>query len=99
LLDYWGRLSYNNPLEACSFIQNRERIRDFERRRLCNVASNAEQTCFVGITVTLQLHFDDGEWPSGKAPGSGPGIRGFESLLPSHSYYVFIRAAVKSNCF
>lgn len=25
-----------------------------------------------------------GEWPSGKAPGFGPGIRGFESLLPSH---------------
>ncbi len=22
--------------------------------------------------------------PSGKAPGSGPGIRGFESLHPSH---------------
>ena len=25
-----------------------------------------------------------GEWPSGKAPGFGPGMRGFESLLPSH---------------
>ena len=24
-----------------------------------------------------------GEWPSGKAPGFGPGIRGFESLRPS----------------
>jgi hypothetical protein len=23
-------------------------------------------------------------WPSGKAPGFGPGIRGFESLHPSH---------------
>ena len=27
-------------------------------------------------------HFN-GTWPSGKAPGFGPGIRGFESLLPS----------------
>lgn len=26
-----------------------------------------------------------GDSPSGKAPGSGPGIRGFESLIPSHS--------------
>ena len=26
----------------------------------------------------------DGEWPSGKAPVFGTGIRGFESLLPSH---------------
>ncbi len=25
----------------------------------------------------------DGMWPSGKAPGFGPGIRGFESLHPS----------------
>ncbi len=25
-----------------------------------------------------------GEWPSGKAPVFGTGIRGFESLLPSH---------------
>ncbi len=25
-----------------------------------------------------------GDSPSGKAPGSGPGIRGFESLIPSH---------------
>lgn len=25
-----------------------------------------------------------GVWPSGKAPGFGPGIRGFESLHPSH---------------
>ncbi len=24
-----------------------------------------------------------GAWPSGKAPGFGPGIRGFESLRPS----------------
>lgn len=27
----------------------------------------------------------NGEWPSGKAPGFGPGIRGFESLLPSQN--------------
>ncbi len=26
-----------------------------------------------------------GDSPSGKAPGSGPGIRGFESLIPSHA--------------
>jgi hypothetical protein len=26
-----------------------------------------------------------GMWPSGKAPGFGPGIRGFESLHPSHA--------------
>lgn len=25
-------------------------------------------------------------WPSGKAPGFGPGIRGFESLHPSQKF-------------
>ena len=30
--------------------------------------------------------YNDGESPSGKAPGFGPGIRGFESLLPSHEF-------------
>lgn len=25
-------------------------------------------------------------WPSGKAPGFGPGIRGFESLHPSQNW-------------
>ncbi len=29
------------------------------------------------------LLVDNGMSPSGKAPGSGPGIRGFESLHPS----------------
>ena len=29
-----------------------------------------------------------GEWPSGKAPGFGPGMRGFESLLPSQNYSI-----------
>ena len=31
-------------------------------------------------------------WPSGKAPGFGPGIRGFESLRPSQ--YKKVRACV-----
>ena len=65
------------------FYQNRERIRDFERRRLCKVVGIAEQTCFVGSITTLQLRFDDGTWPSGKAPVFGTGIRRFESYRPS----------------
>jgi hypothetical protein len=69
-------ISYNNPLTFMVRIQNRERIHGFERRRLCRVANIAERTCFVGNMATLQLRFDDGEWPSGKAPGSGPSIRG-----------------------
>lgn len=28
-----------------------------------------------------------GDSPSGKAPGSGPGIRGFESLIPSQDAF------------
>ena len=32
-----------------------------------------------------------GMWPSGKAPGFGPGIRGFESLHPSHKKETSIR--------
>jgi hypothetical protein len=63
------------------------RIRDFERRRLCGVVNTAEQTCFVGSMATAQLHFDDGTWPSGKAPGFGPGIRRFESYRPSQFDY------------
>ena len=32
-----------------------------------------------------------GDSPSGKAVGSGPTIRGFESLIPSHLYFIIIR--------
>ena len=34
--------------------------------------------------VILSLHKYNGAWPSGKAPVFGTGIRGFESLRPSH---------------
>ena len=37
---------------------------------------------FYSLFVTII--FVVGDSPSGKAPGSGPGIRGFESLIPSH---------------
>jgi hypothetical protein len=40
----------------------------------------------LGFIPESKLILSDGEWPSGKAPGFGPGIRGFESLLPSHFY-------------
>ena len=36
---------------------------------------------FCTLQIIIKTH--NGEWPSGKAPGFGPGIRGFESLLPS----------------
>ena len=37
------------------------------------------------LVLYLLLHIlhTNGVWPSGKAPGFGPGIRGFESLHPS----------------
>ncbi len=37
------------------------------------------------LVLYLLLHIlrNNGVWPSGKAPGFGPGIRGFESLHPS----------------
>ena len=38
---------------------------------------------FVSGFAILSLFNANGDWPSGKAPGSGPGIRGFESLLAS----------------
>ena len=34
------------------------------------------------VALTRVAHI--GPSPSGKAPGFGPGIRGFESLRPSH---------------
>ena len=37
-----------------------------------------------------------GGWPSGKAPGFGPGIRGFESLTPSHITFML---SVKFSSF
>jgi hypothetical protein len=58
-----------------------------ERRRLSEVANIAEQIHFVGNKATSLLHLDDGAWPSGKAPGFGPGIREFESLRPSQSSF------------
>lgn len=39
-------------------------------------------TCFR-YNFMACFHVDIGMWPSGKAPGFGPGIRGFESLHPS----------------
>ena len=38
--------------------QIREGIHEFERKRLGNVASSAEQTCFVGSTARLASHTD-----------------------------------------
>lgn len=35
-----------------------------------------------------------GGWPSGKAPGFGPGIRGFESLTPSHEFITDVRRSL-----
>ena len=40
------------------------------------------------------IFYDNGEWPSGKAPGFGPGIRGFESLLPSQDFTRLVQ-----NCY
>ena len=37
--------------------------------------------------LTVLIEADYGDWPSGKAPGFGPGIRGFESLIPSHNVH------------
>jgi contact-dependent growth inhibition (CDI) system CdiA-like toxin len=34
----------------------------------------------------LKFNLFNGAWPSGKAPGFGPGIRGFESLRPSQKF-------------
>ncbi len=36
-----------------------ERIHKFERRRLGDIASNAEQTCFVGSSAKSPSHADD----------------------------------------
>ena len=36
----------------------------------------------VKMQVCLQFN---GDWPSGKAPVFGTGIRGFESLIPSQA--------------
>ena len=35
------------------------------------------------ISRVLSAKIYDGDWPSGKAAGFGPVIRGFESLIPS----------------
>ncbi len=33
---------------------------------------------------SIRAQCNNGSWPSGKAPGFGPGIRRFESCRPSH---------------
>ena len=40
--------------------------------------------------LARQSVLDIGMWPSGKAPGFGPGIRGFESLHPSHFQEIYL---------
>lgn len=47
-----------------------------------------ELFCSIGVSSVEFPGFAVGESPSGKAPGFGPGIRGFESLLPSHLCHV-----------
>ena len=46
---------------------------------------------FIGAILTV-----NGAWPSGKAPGFGPGIRGFESLRPSHPFRTSPSACTQS---
>ena|GEM_PF-2581482 len=41
----------------------------------------------VKMQVCLQFN---GDWPSGKAPVFGTGIRGFESLIPSHKHFEYV---------
>ncbi len=41
---------------------------------------------YPALNILLSILYSiycTGDSPSGKAPGSGPGIRGFESLIPS----------------
>ena len=40
--------------------------------------------CLPELSAYSTIGLAVGDSPSGKAPGSGPGIRGFESLIPSH---------------
>jgi predicted 3-demethylubiquinone-9 3-methyltransferase (glyoxalase superfamily) len=49
------------------------------------------------ISLYVGCEDQDGEWPSGKAPGFGPGIRGFESLLPSHAVCVIFSTTINSQ--
>jgi hypothetical protein len=95
-----SQTGYQNPPQSVKILQLQvfcsfcERIRKTERRRLGEVANIAEQTCFVGNMAATPLHFDDGDWPSGKAVDSGSTIGGsnpssparrkaFESLIPA----------------
>ena len=48
----------------------------------------------INLLIRSLRIFDSRAWPSGKAPGFGPGIRGFESLRPSHD-----RTGQKSGFF
>ncbi len=41
-------------------------------------------TAYNRLVLRIRKHiWHNRAWPSGKAPGFGPGIRGFESLRPS----------------
>lgn len=59
-------------------IQFCEGIHKIERRRLSNVASSVEQTCFVGSTARLLLRVD--EVPSSNVSPASGGMQGSPHL-------------------
>ncbi len=62
------------PIQFC------ERIRKIERKRLGNIASSAQQTCFVGSMARLPSRVDDGVIAQlARAPALQAGGPGFES--------------------
>ena len=62
------------PIQFC------ERIRKVERKRLGNIASSAQQTCFVGSMARLPSRVDDGVIAQlARAPALQAGGPGFES--------------------
>lgn len=48
---------------------------------------NRAKIATLNQLFTVKIIIDNGMWPSGKAPGFGPGIRGFESLHPSQDVH------------
>ena len=55
-------------------------------RPLCPESARIALLVELGSRECYNLFARNGMSPSGKAPGSGPGIRGFESLHPSQDY-------------
>ena len=76
VLAFWVKIAQNGNLQGELLLKT----------MFSKMKSRARGTWVESDSNPIRIIYNSytGDSPSGKAPGSGPGILGFESLIPSH---------------